>query len=390
MKKILIILIAITAMAFLNTNCDNGGGTTATTWQKMYGGRGHSIEQTKDGGYITVGSNNGTGSKFIKINEAGDTVWQKIYEFSTYNYDVHQTIDSGYISIGEHVVVKLDGNGNIQWQKQLEGQNPIVLCSIRQTHEGGYIAAGYTYIKDPTGYVEAVYGSDDYYVIKLDANGDTVWQRSFGGSDSDGAYGVLQTSDGGYIIAGQSSSNDIPGIDDVDTVNTPVDGYLIKLDADGNIVWHKFIDELFIDSISPTSDGGFVAAAGGVTKLDSNGNVEWSWNHVQVDVFLPWEIRSVQQTSDGGYIAAGYDDVGIPYVNQNSELYIAKLDKKGNLSWDKTYGGSDGDSASSIQQTSDGGYIVCGGSHSTDINGLTYNANAWGFYILKLDAIGEL
>jgi hypothetical protein len=170
--------------------------------------------------------------------------------------------------------------------------------SVRQTSDGGYIVAGYTNSFGAGGY--------DFFLIKTDAYGNVQWAKTYGGTDNDWALSVQQTYDGGYIVAGLTSSFGMGGYD----------FFLIKTDENGNIQWAK--------------------TYGGT-------NEDWAY--------------SVRQTSDGGYIVAGYTG---SFGAGGYDFFLIKTDENGNIQWAKTYGGTDNDWARSVQQTYDGGYIVAG------------------------------
>jgi uncharacterized delta-60 repeat protein len=310
-------------------------------WEKTYGGSGddraYSIQQTKDGGYIVAGMTNSFG--------AGRS-------------DVY--------------IIKLDVNGNKLWQKTFGGSGNDGAYSIQQTKDGGYIIAGYT---ESFGK-----GESDVYVIKLDANGNKVWEKTFGGRYDDGAYSIQQTTDGGYIIAGWTSS--------FGAGNSHV--YVIKLNADGGEEWEKIYggndyDEAY--SIQQTSDGGCIVA--GVTssfgagqydfyviKLNENGDKVWEKTFGGNDYD---EAYSIQQTSDGGCIVAG---VTSSFGAGQYDFYVIKLNANGDKLWEKIYGGSSWDEAYSIQQTQDGGYIVAGRTGS-------FGAGGWDVYVIKMDIDGN-
>jgi hypothetical protein len=244
--------------------------------------------------------------------------------------------------------------------------------SVRQTADGGYIVAGYT--------ESFVAGDGDIFLIKTDANGNIIWAKTFGGTNWDEAFSVRQTSDGGYIVAGFTSSFN-PSLGG--------DAFLIKTDANGNIIWAKTYGGTYYDnaySVQQTSDGGYIVAgyaeffsAGSynifLIKTNANGNIIWA----KIYGGPYWEDAfSVQQTSDGGYIVAGRTNSfngGGSY-----DIFLIKTDANGNIIWAKTYGGMNFDEAYSVQQTSDGGYIVAGytrsfGAGSADIFLIKTNAN---------------
>jgi len=295
-------------------------------------------------------------------------------------YSVQQTSDGGYIVAGwtgsfgagssDIFLLKIDASGNLQWAKTFGGSNGDVAHSVQQTSDGGYIVAGYT---DSFG------AGGDVFLLKTDASGNLQWAKTFGGMGDDYAWSVQQTSDGGYIMAGVTSSFGA-GWDNV---------FLLKTDALGNLQWAKTFggsDFDFAYSVQQTSDGGYIVAgrtysfgAGGdvfLLKTDASGNLQWAktFGGDTTDY-----ARSVQQTSDGGYIVAGYTrSFGAGY----RDVFLLKTDASGNLQWYRTFGGSYGDAASSVQQTSDGGYIVAGGTDSFGADGEVF--------LLKTDASGNL
>ncbi|MBM7560374.1 Ig-like domain-containing protein [Marinitoga litoralis] len=236
-----------------------------------------------------------------------------------------------------------------QWQKTFGGSDLDSAHSIEQTTDGGFIVAGYT--KSNDGDVTGNHGlySYDYWIIKLDENGNLEWQKTFGGSDSDSAHSIEQTTDGGFIVAGYTKSND----GDVTGNHGGADYWIIKLDSNGNLEWQK-------------------------TFGGSN------WDYAQ----------SIEQTTDGGFIVAGYTWSNDGDVTGNHGLYsydywIIKLDENGNLEWQKTFGGSDSDSAHSIEQTTDGGFIVAGSTRSYD-GDVTGDKGDYDYWIIKLDESGNL
>jgi len=164
----------------------------------------------------------------IVNNTAPNNVWQKTFGGSSWDeaYSIQQTSDGGYIVAGLTIsfgageddvyILKLDSNGNLVWQKTFGGSYSDGANSIQQTSDGGYIVAGWSFPYSA--------GWEDVYILKLDSDGNLIWQKTFGGSNSDGAYYIQQTSDGGYIVAGRTRSFGAGGSD----------VYILKLDADGN------------------------------------------------------------------------------------------------------------------------------------------------------------
>jgi hypothetical protein len=207
-------------------------------WTKTFGGinddRGNSVQQTTDGGYIVTGYTGsfGAGSTdvyLIKTDVTGDTTWTKTFGGTSgeQGNSVQQSADGGYIIAGttnsfgvdsiDVYLIRTDATGNSIWTKTFGGTGKEIVYSVRQTTDGGYIIGGIT-----TSFGA---GSFDVYLVKTDATGDTSWTRTFGGTSYDGGYSVQQTTDGGYIIGASSVSFGIGGSYDV---------YLIKTDANGN------------------------------------------------------------------------------------------------------------------------------------------------------------
>jgi uncharacterized delta-60 repeat protein len=297
-------------------------------------------------------------------------------------FSVRQTADGGYIVAGytesfvagdgDIFLIKTDANGNIIWAKTFGGTNWDEAFSVRQTSDGGYIVAGFTSSFNPSL-------GGDAFLIKTDANGNIIWAKTYGGTYYDNAYSVQQTSDGGYIVAGYAE------FFSAGSYNI----FLIKTNANGNIIWAKIYGGPYWEdafSVQQTSDGGYIVAGrtnsfngGGsydifLIKTDANGNIIWAKTYGGMNFD---EAYSVQQTSDGGYIVAGYTR---SFGAGSADIFLIKTNANGNVQWAKTYGGTGDDRAYSVQQTSDGGYIVAGytrsfGAGSDDIFLIKTNAN---------------
>lgn len=291
----------------------------------------------------------------------------------------------------------------LQWQKSYGGSGDDLGESIQQTADNGYIIAGSTNSKN--GDITENHGKSDYWILKLDVTGKIQWQRIFGGSRSESANSIHQTIDGGYIVAGSSSSND----GDVTGNHGNYDYWILKLDSHGNMQWERSYGGSSTDrawDIKQTADGGFIVAGssgsnnGDVTgnhgnydywvlKLDSNGNLQWQQTYGGSDFDF---ARSVQQTTDGGYVVLGTsssNDGDVAANHGSDDYWLIKLNSNGNLQWQHTYGGSDYDFASGVQQTTDGGYVVAGSSYSKDKQ-VTGNHGRDDYWILKVDATGNL
>ena len=340
-------------------------------FQNTFGGdsldMGYSVQQTNDGGYVLTGSTNSYGNGdsdvyLIKTDGNGDSLWTRTFggENQDYCNSVQQTTDGGYIITGrtesygagnkDVYLIKTDGNGDSLWTKTFGGTSFDNGISVQQTNDGGYIILG--------GTESYGAGNRDIYLIKTDGNGDSLWTKTFGGTSQDFGNSVQQTNDGGYIVTGVTESYGAGN----------KDAYLIKTDASGDSLWTKTFGGSKFDlgnSVQQTNDGGYIVTgrtasfgAGSLDvyliKTDGNGDSLWTKTFGGSSFDLGF---SVQQTTDGGYIIIGGTD---SYGNGDRDFYLIKTDVNGDLIWTKTFGGIFRDVGSSVQQTTDGGYIITG------------------------------
>jgi hypothetical protein len=275
---------------------------------------------------------------------------------------VQPAIDGGYITCGwttsfgddiDIYLIKTDDQGNEIWSKTIGGSGSESAKIIIQTTDSCYVLIGST----------TTFGSGNYdvYLIKLDEDGNEIWTQCYGGIDNDRGYCVQQTSDGGYIIVGHTESFG-SGYWDI---------YLIKTDENGNEIWSNTFggsDAEYGYFVRQTNDNGFILTgyttsfgAGSqdvyLIKTDNLGNEIWSKTFGGVYGDLG---SSVLQTSDGDYIIAGYM---APY--SASQFFLLKTDENGDEIWLHTYGGN---CCWSMNQTSDSGFILCGHLGSTNMN----------------------
>jgi hypothetical protein len=347
-------------------------------WQKCIGGSGSDlagpIQLTNDGGYILAG--------FTDSND-GDV--------------------SGNHGEYDYWVVKLTSIGTIEWQKSIGGSGDDIARSIDQTNDGGFIVAGYSVSND--GDVSGNHGSGDYWVVKLTSIGTIEWQKTLGGSVEDAASSIQQTTDGGFIVAGVSRSND----GDVSGNHGEFDCWVVKLTSIGTIVWQKSLGGSGEDgnhSIQQTTDGGFIVAGNSfsndgdvsgnhgerdywVVKLSSMGTTEW---HKTLGGTGSDNAYSIEQTNDEGYIVAGVsssDDGDVSGNQGSNDYWVVKLTSIGTIEWQKTFGGTGSDNAYSIEQTNDGGFIVAGLSNSND-GDVSDNHGDVDYWVVKLSSIGTI
>jgi predicted secreted protein len=391
--SILVFTLSITDAGSLSDVDTCAVSVDTTIWNKTFGGSkydwGCSVQHTTDGGYILAGgtSSYGAGSVdawLIKTDANGNKVWDKTFggSSSDYAYAVLQTSDGGYILAGSTAsfgagngdawLIKTDANGNKVWDKTFGGINSDSARSVQQTKDGGYILAGNTWSSGA--------GGRDAWLIKTDTNGNEQWNKTYGGALDDLAMSVEQTSDGGYIVAAFTTSYGAGSYD----------AWLIKTDEYGNKEWEKFFggddfDEA--DSVHQTSDGGYILA--GHTNSFGVGSFDAWLIRTDVNGVEQWNKTyggsgddgntSVQLTSDGGYILAVTTS---SYGAGSYDAWLIKTDADGNKAWDKTFGGSGYDCANAVNQTSDGGYILAGETGSYGAG----NRDAW---LIKTDAEGN-
>lgn len=341
--------------------------------------------------------------------------------FHTVAYSVATTADGGVIVSGyanmnipnidglaprnpftgvDMLVVKLTSAGAVAWYTFLGTSGPWeVGYSVQETSDGGYIVAGYS-----GGNIGTLQGktpinpynnSNDYLVIKLTSSGDVSWYTFLSGNGNDGIQSISGTSDGGCILTGLVTEN-VPTLSGLSPLIPYVAGeeaMVVKLTSAGAVSWYTFLGGSGYDrgqSIQQTADGGYIMAGsaaaniptlggrtpvnsygGGtdafIVKLDSAGAVVW---YTLLGGSISEYVYSIRETADGGYIAAGYGTTNIPSLSGLSPVYplvgagsdalVFKLNSSGTLSWFTFLGGTNQEIARSIQQTSDGGYIVAG------------------------------
>jgi alpha-tubulin suppressor-like RCC1 family protein len=354
-------------------------GVKLSIWMKTIGGSGEdsalAAHQTSDGGYIFTGGTGSYGSGgsdtwLIKTDPAGNEVWRKLFGGSKedYGYAMQPTTDNGYIidamssSFGtgnqDIWLIKTDASGNEQWNRTF-GLNATAY-SIQQTSDGGYILTGYT--------------GDYILLLKTDVNGNQEWLKTFG--DNPGFWqsgmSVQQANDGGYVLVGQSNS-----------------GFLmIKTDSSGEQLWKKYFTGMFLIDLQKTNDDEYIMTGQGynrftdrwdevvLVKADSEGNEQWkrTYGVPGSDLDVPLYVK---QTIDGGYVIA------CDFLSSGYDALIIKTDSQGKVEFDKMFGGPGDDMVRSIEQTSDGGYIISGATSS-------YGAGQIDAWLVKIDAQGNI
>lgn len=322
-----------------------------------------------DGGHLFCGWTASTDGLFAgqhgmmdfflaKAGDNGQIEWLRTYGGSKREYAgaVANCTDEGYVfctgsqsangDVGgnqgkyDYWVGKVDGDGNLQWEHDFGGTKDDFANALLQSADGGYLVVGES--KSVDGDVTGHHDGSDIWVLKLDGSGNLEWERSLGGSRYDAPSAVVQAADGGYVIAGVSTSidGDVTG-----PVNGEYDGWVLKLDAAGNLVWQRI--------------------------LGTDGD-----DH----------LNDIQLTSDGSYILTGStkEEDGISY--HDWDVWLLKMDDSGNVLWQEGLGGAETESGSSVREADDGGYVVAG--MKGDYQGI-FGQNAVDVLVLKTDGQGN-
>ena len=354
-----------------------------------------SISQTSDGGYILAGATTDFGRGalqvyLVKLNGEGGEEWARSYggdlndaAFSVCETSEGNYIVTGYVNRGSSQVtsslllLKVDATGeelinthfdelNIYGQDTYNEQG----YSVIETLDGGYMIAG----------IAQTIATTSIYLVRTDNAGEKLWSALYGGLRDKGATAVHQTDDGGFIISGYSW----------EISTNPTDMYLLKVDSVGSEIWSHSYGSLSgqeeATSSFKTADGGFILAGQTdstadvdhyIVKTDSLGNEEWS--RTFGGGTDDWSA-AIEQTSDGGYILAGtiFSD-----QTHSNDLILRKLDSSGEEIWNQSFGQTGDDWGRSVQQTSDDGYIVAGITRAQ--RKVTYE-----ILIIKTNSAGEV
>ena len=373
---------------------DSGSNTNFTIqFSKVYGGSQEDtfreVISTTDGGFAALGYSQSVDGDIadnteqvnmywlVKTNSEGNIQWSKTFGGSDDDRGEHliQTTDGGYLLAGsstsadgditqnagfyDHWIVKLDASGGIQWERSYGFSGSDQLFSVIQTADGGYFTGGFLDVSASggdgnNGFTDtnngdtraAQHGVGEFWGHKLDANGELVWRRYFGGTNNDRAYQVLQTQDGGILMIGATESNDF----DVTDPKGSYDFWVVRLDATGNLLW------------------------------------EQSYGGTEIDI-----AYAATHSPDGGYILAGdsrSSDIDVSNPQGNADVWLVKIDDQGNLLWQKSLGGSNFESARAIIPYN-GGYAITGGARSAD-GDVTSNNGQNDIWVATLDANGNL
>ncbi len=321
----------------------------------------------------------------IKTDEEGDIEWDQVYggKDADLAYALIQTTDGGFalagttfyneLSPADHLsdiwLIKMDGNGSVQWN-QTYGDTPRNSAyTLIQTVDGGFaLAGGRNY---------------DMWLVKIDRNGSVQWHKVYGGVKKETAYALVQTTDGGFALAGTTSSYGAGG-DDI---------WLVKTNTSGEIQWQKTYGSIYDDFTSTLiqTDDGNIVLAGNIAsptsashstylvKINSNGVMKWNQTYNISQYSLNYALI---QTNDNGFGLAGWILPSLP-ITVGEEMWFVKTDSNGNVQWNQTYGGMDGDIAYSLIQTKDGGFALAGSTRS-------YGASRQNMWLVKTDSTGVI
>ena len=353
-------------------------------WMRNYTKEGwnnlvYDAQATIDGGAILSIVNFPNGSDnpdvvILKVDSDGQITWQKAFDGSDEDYSsaILQTSDSSFIAVITTVsfsdsiwLIKLDADGNMIWQKTYNGG---VMNAIKETSDGGYVLAGASY---------NTISLQDAWVMKLSSDGNIIWQRFYGGSQSDSSRDIHELDAGEFIVTGTTRSFG-SGATDV---------WVLKLNADGSPAWQKTFggsgDERAWAS-ELTLDGGLIFAGetdsfgagmmdAWVVKLDSSGNILWQKTFGLSHNDRAWGII---QTQDGAYVLAGTYSI-FDNITLQTDGWIWKLNSDGSRVWERGYGGEENDELRVLSKTTNGN-ILAGGftNHSNLSDALVIKVNS--------------
>ncbi|MHA1990620.1 MAG: hypothetical protein ACW981_11515 [Candidatus Hodarchaeales archaeon] len=307
---------------------ENGNGESLEIWNRTYGGRGFdgatSLLETSDGGFLLTGFTTSYGS-------GGKDVW----------------------------LIKTDNIGFQQWNQTFGSTMDDASSKIIETSDGGYVLSGYTKRE------ESLSGTGEMWLIKLNSTGDKQWDNIFGGRKGEEASSVIETSDGGFLLVGSSSS---VGPQVIDNVLAVTDIFIVKTDVNGSEQWENNFGTInfeYANAVIETSDGGYLIAGSGVSfsgfdiwliKTDNLGQLLWAQTF---GGSAGEQASSLIETSDGGYIISGMTG-SYGSSSLDNDMWLIKTDFDGNKKWDQTFGGPGDDGTTSVVETADQGFLLLG------------------------------
>ena len=369
----------------------------AETFFKTFGGnrrdRGINLLQTHDGGYAIVGYTSSLDALqediyLVRTDAQGQVLWSNVFggESKDNGWDILQTEDNGFLIVGfsnsfgagemDIYLVRTDSAGTMLWQRTYGGLKSEYGWAMARTSDGGYVLGGQT-----NSFGE---GAEDGYLVKVNAQGEEIWSQTFGGPGEDRLFSIDQGSDGGFVLTGTTRSFGAG-----DTGNR--DAYLVKTNDSGELVWMQVYGEDQDDvghAVRQTGDGGYIVTGYSrsfgarnydtwLIKTDEAGTSLWQTFYGDTG-----DDRTIsgEQTADGGYILTGYtksfDSVGW-------DVFLVRADSSGEVLWHKTFGGTAEDTGYTVKQTSDGGFVLTGETYSS-------GAGAGDMVVIKVDHDGGI
>ncbi len=314
--------------------------------------------------------------------------------------------------VNDYWLLKLDPDGKREWSRTIGGSGDDRGQSLVQTRDGGFALVGYAMSADGDG--SANQGFHDNWVVRLDSRGEILWERSFGYSGHDHAYDILETEDGGLLFVGfldvtASGGEGNFGKDYAMTAHGVGEFWVTRLDSAGDLVWRRYYGGSNNDrayAVTTAPDGGFlVVGATESTDFDigaSRGSYDYWVLRLDGDGELLWERSfggsgidrafDVCRSTDGNYLIAGNTlstDGQVSSLHGGSDIWVIKIDDRGELLWENTYGGSEFEGVESIGPDRSGGYLITGNSRSTD-GDLKTNEGENDLWMFRIDGSGRL
>ncbi len=420
-------------ISFFHFCIDTKAQAPEILWEHGYGGnnddRAEKVIETPDGGFLTVGYSNSTDGDIaithglneflvVKSDVAGNLEWSKNFGGSNgdYGYGVCNGLNGGYVLVGKTNsidgdinfyhgdydcwVIKIDSVGNIEWEHTYGGSYTEGASDIIQTSDGNYLLGASVWSSD--GDISALHGIDagDFWLVKLSPDGDILWEKTFGSTETEQLNSIIETRNGDFVAAGYTTGND----GDVSGFHGWLDYWVIRVDNEGNLIWQKALGGTDVDeaySVVEKPDHGFLIAGGSysddgmvtdnhgdedvwVVALDSAGNFQWQRAYGGEGSEM---ARSITQYNENAYIFAGasnYVDGDVSEFYGITDYWVVAIDSLGELLWEKNYGGTDYDIPQSIIKTSLNDIVITGASSSIDIDVTeTYASN--NFWTVYLD-----
>lgn len=424
-------------MLFLWAFCNSSAIAVAPPvpdWQKCFGGSGvdipNKIIHSTDGGYIVAGSTSSSNFDItmnhgardiwvIKTDSIGSIVWQKTFGGSSNDFastilemsngDIvvagYTSSNNGNVS-GNHGnidewLLRIGPSGNLIWQKTFGGSSADICNSMALCADGGFILGGSS--SSTNGDASGNHGDKDFWIVKTDSAGNLQWQQSLGGSGTDECYAIRTTHDGGYIASGLTNSND----SQVSGNQGAFDFWVVKLDAAGSITWQRCLGgssnevsttalensagEIMVSGYTNSGDGDVLDNHGSsdywLVWLDSaNGNMLSQHTYGGTNSDIAYDLIP---TIDGGYMLAGgsfSSNFDVTSSHGGEDFWFVKTDVSGNIVWERTYGGTGNDRPVSILETGDQEFSAIGYTYSNnnDVSGLHGNSDIW---FLKLSCL---